>query len=138
MKHQQRHDQLPPCRSVLLGRLQRSRFGLWYAHRYSVSVFLLRVRLDLASVSSSCTYVRGVVFLLCLGVMLGWKRLIGERCRVRSAFVNLVAYALVGWFRRILRRLPPRLIPNILRHHLQRDLHQLSHDKVYLTFKPTL
>ena len=52
------------------------------------------------------TYVCGVVFLLCLRVVLGWKRSIGEWCCGRRAFVNLVAYALVGWFCRILRRLP--------------------------------
>ena len=43
-----------------------------------------------------CTYVCGVVFLLCLGVMLGWKRSIGEWSCVWCAFVNLVVYALVG------------------------------------------
>ena len=48
-------------------RLQRPRVGLWYARFsswYSVCVFLLRARFDLASASSSCSFVRGAVFLL--------------------------------------------------------------------------
>ena len=76
-------------------------------------------------------YVCGGVFLLCL---VGWKRSIGEWCCVRCAFVNLVAYTLVGWFCRTLRKLPPSLISNLLHHH-QRNLHHFSHDKVYSTLK---
>ena len=65
---------------VLLGRLRGSRFERWYAWICFLVLclcFLLRVRLDLATVSSSCTYVRvWCGFIVEPGVMLGWKRLV--------------------------------------------------------------
>ena len=69
--------------------------------------------------------------------MLGRKSSIGEWSCVRSAFVNLVVYALVGRFCRVLRRLPLSLSLKLasLHHHLQRDLRDFSHNKVYLTLK---
>ena len=126
-----------PARSVLLrpggqGLVSDSGYGrfcllilcLWF----SCCVCAL-ILLPLALVVH--TYVCGVVFLLCLRLVLGWKRSIGEWCCGRSAFVNLVVYAPVGWLCRILRRLPPSLLSNLPRHRHQRDLHDCTHDKVY-------
>ena len=67
VKHQRRHDQLPPC---LFCALEDSDTEFW---------------------ESVLCCLDG-----CMDLVSDWKRSIGEWCYVQSAFINLVAYAPVG------------------------------------------
>ena len=119
------------------------RFGLWLCAVLFPGTlfvfFLLHVRPDLASVSSSCMYV--CVWCGFLVVPGGHAGLEGIDWGMVLCMVCFCKSSRVCSCRKILsdsQKDPPSLILNLLRHHLQSDLRHFSHDKVYSTLKLTL